>query len=142
MVKRLSVAVVSALALAIWVSSAGAGQGGSEDFAGTWNVPLACGLGYGVTVSLTGTMRWNFDGNGEHVTVTGTATDTSGNSYVFNYRQNFKVVESGTLHITDHFNLVGSGTAPSLHTGFNLFIYADGSIKFTERGNPTDCDPI
>jgi hypothetical protein len=150
MVKRLVVAVFAAMMLTLWVSSAGATQGGSASFGPqAWAVPAACGLTGVTTVTLTGTMRWNQDGSGAtHTTVNGRATDNLGNNYVFNYRNNYKgdpTLATGPTHMIDHFNLVGNGPADKLQAGFNLFVAADGSWTFkTERNGSLTlgCDPL
>jgi hypothetical protein len=147
-VKRFAVTAVAIVSLAAWVSSAGATKGGSEVFGpAAWNVPIQCGLVGVTTVTLTGTMRWNQDGSGAyHTTINGTATDDLGNTYGFNYRNNYKGDPvNGPLHMTDHFNLVGSGPASKLHAGFNLFVTADGSLTLrSERGGSLTlgCDPL
>lgn len=78
--------------------------------------------------------------------MTGTASDNLGNSYVFNYRNNYKGDPSftGPVHMVDHFNLVGNGSAAKLRAGFNIALYPDGSIRWLERGGSLTlgCDPI
>ena len=146
MLKRLVIAAVAVVSLAVWVASAGATQGGSTSFGPeVFPVPAECGLGEGVTVTMTGTRSSSFDESGGfHETVTGTATDNLGNNYVFNYHANVKgdpFVSTG--HFTDHFNLVGNGAAAKMKTGFNLLVTVD-VVKFDERGGALTlgCDPI
>jgi hypothetical protein len=148
MLKRLAVAAVGLVVFAIWAVSAGATQGGSTSFGPeTIAVPSDCGLGEGVTITLTGKSETSFDesaAGGIHETVTGTATDSLGNTYVFNYHANIKGDPfAATGHFTDHFNLVGNGSSTSMHTGFNLIVTVDG-FKFVERGGALTlgCDPI
>ena len=92
------------------------------------------------------TLRWNFDDSGAvHTTVTGTAWDTFGNSYVFNYRNNYKGDPlNGPGHMTDHFNLVGNGSGAKLQEGFNLFVVTFDLYTLKERGGSLTlgCDPI
>jgi hypothetical protein len=90
----------------------------------------------------------------------GTATDADGNTYEFNYSNQFKLsnsllaptVFSGEM--TDSFNMAGNGPA-GLHNGFNANITIDfssgafsGEPK-SSRGDPIDfatgtahCDPL
>jgi hypothetical protein len=146
MLKRLAVAAVAVVLFAVWVASAGATQGGSTSFGPeVFAVPAECGLGAGVTLTMIGTRQTSFDESGGlHETVTGTATDTLGNNYVFNYHANVKgdpFVSTG--HFTDHFNLVGNGASAKMKTGFNLIVTVD-VVKFDERGGALTlgCDPI
>ena len=146
MVKRLTVAAAAVASFAVWVASAGAIQGGSTSFGPeVFAVPDECGLGTGVTLTMTGTRQTSFDASGGlHETVTGTATDSLDNGYVFNYHANVKgdpFVSTG--HFTDHFNLVGDGASAKLKTGFNLVVTID-VVKFNERGGALTlgCDPI
>ena len=85
--------------------------------------------------------------------VTGTATDSDGATYVFNYHLHAEIEAppSGfpfTLAGTDHFNLNGKGNADNLHVGFvarAIFTSpADPpTIEFVNtRGNPFFCDPL
>jgi hypothetical protein len=146
MFKRLTVAAIAVVVSAVWVASAGATQGGSTGFGPeVFAVPDECGLGTGVTLTMTGTRRASFDASsGLHETVTGTAADSLGNSYVFNDHANVKgdpFIATG--HFTDHFNLVGDGASAKLKTGFNLIVTVD-VVKFDERGGALTlgCDPI
>jgi hypothetical protein len=88
----------------------------------------------------------------QNVTTGGTATDSEGNTYRFNYHNNQQVtIPPGEfpvlVNITDHFNLVGAGNAQSLHVGFTirLTFAAPGEEPSVEeisvRGFPP-CDPI
>jgi hypothetical protein len=89
----------------------------------------------------------------------GTATDQDGNTYVFNYSNDFSVqnsvanpgVFSGRMN--DSFSLAGKGPA-DLHNGFQAAITTDFATFFTfdprnSRGDPLDfatgaahCDPL
>ena len=88
----------------------------------------------------------------------GTATDESLNTYVFNYSNSFRVTDSGpgtvfTGTMTDSFSLAGPGPA-KLHNGFVADITTDLATFFTfdersSRGDPLDfatgssvCDPL
>ena len=142
----MAVAAVAVVALAVWVASAGATQGGSTSFGPeVFPVPVGCGLGPDVTITMTGTRLTSFDASGGlHETVTGTATDNLGNGYVFNYHANVKGDPfASTGHFTDHFNLVGDGSSAKMKTGFNLRVTVD-VVKFDERGGALTlgCDPI
>ena len=98
----------------------------------------------------------NVDKNGDthilfNLTATGTAVDTEGNTYVFNYHNhaNEKIAAGGfphTIVVTDHLNLVGGGTAGTVHVGFTLKITVPESgpdivTEVSVRGDP-NCDVI
>jgi hypothetical protein len=58
-----------------------------------------------------------------NVTIAGTATDTEGNLYRFNYHNTLHgIAPAGasevTFRATDHFNLVGAGGMNKVHVGF------------------------
>jgi hypothetical protein len=81
-------------------------------------------------------------------TITGTAVDSDGNTYTFNYHNVAVVRDAGfpiELTIVDHFNLVGDGPANRLHTFFvvRLLITEVGEeeIVFNAHGAPS-CDAI
>lgn len=85
--------------------------------------------------------------------VTGTATDSEGATYVFNYHNHATIdIPAGgfpfQVTTTDHFNLNGKGRANQLHVGFVVrltFISpSDPPIieLVNERGNPMGCDAI
>ena len=81
-------------------------------------------------------------------TITGTAVDSDGNTYTFNYHNMAVIRDAGfpiEITITDHFNLVGDGPAKDLHTIFvvRLVITEAGeeAIVFNAHGAPS-CDAI
>lgn len=81
--------------------------------------------------------------------IVGTATDSAGETYRFNYHNVLTAQDGGfpiVARITDHFNLVGNGAADQLHVGFTLrlIITEDGeSVAFAvDRGDPALCDAI
>lgn len=81
-------------------------------------------------------------------TITGTAVDSDGNTYTFNYHNVAIVSDAGfpiELTIVDHFNLVGNGGANGLHTFFVvrlLITEADEEeVVFNGHGVPS-CDAI
>jgi len=85
--------------------------------------------------------------------VTGTATDSNGASYNFNYHNHSNIAVSPggfpfSLTTTDHFNLVGNGQADQLHVGFVARVTFPSPtgpplIEFVNsRGTPFGCDPI
>ena len=88
-----------------------------------------------------------------NVTISGTATDTEGGTYRFNYHNTFHgTVPAGAglfeMRATDHFNLVGAGGANHVHVGFvTVLTFADlaaGPIAFDDinvRGT-LSCDQI
>ncbi len=85
--------------------------------------------------------------------VTGTATDSDGGTYIFNYHNHagIDIPASGfpfQFTTTDHFNLNGGGKANSLHVGFVARVtftspFDPPVIEFVNmRGNAFFCDPI
>jgi len=84
--------------------------------------------------------------------VTGTATDSNGEVYGFNYHNhaNQQIPPGGfpfTAEVTDHFNLVGNGQANQFQVHFVARITFLSPISFTiqffkAHGNPMSCDPI
>ena len=90
--------------------------------------------------------------------VQGTATDQDGNTYVFNYSNNFTVSGTGPLltgRMVDSFSLAGNGPA-HLNNGFQANVTTDlqdnGVFELdplNQRGDPLDfttgavmCDPL
>ena len=87
----------------------------------------------------------------------GTATDQDGNTYVFNYSNEFRATLDGDVYsglMTDAFALAGRGPAP-LNNGFVGHFVSDFSSFFTvpdvisSHGDPLDfvtgdvhCDPL
>jgi hypothetical protein len=117
----------------------------------------------GLTVSGSGegflvlTTRVDHDGNTvmeQNDLVTGTATDSNGVTYGFNYHNHstITVPPAGlpfSFTTTDHFNLVGKGQANELQVHFvaNVTIYSLNPLIATfnpvnVHGNPFTCDPI
>jgi hypothetical protein len=168
---RTLIAALSSVALALCASSALAADGGAtiDTFPVSFvissstcpNLPSGTTIeGTGTETSIT-TTRTDAQGittirNTTHAH--GTATDQAGNSYVFDYSNEFRVsntvadpgVFSGLM--TDHFALTGQGPA-RLSNGFLAIFTTDfASFSFQElnsRGDPIDfatgaaiCDPL
>jgi hypothetical protein len=116
-----------------------------------------------VTVEGTGEMfvvtNHRIDSNGvDHVEMntlaTGTATDSEGATYKFNYHNHVSLeVPPGGFPVsvtgTDHFNLVGKGKANQLHVGFVARATVNGPNEpptierlVNMRGEAFFCDPI
>jgi len=84
--------------------------------------------------------------------VTGTAVDSNGATYLFNYfdHASFQIPPGGfpfTADVTDHFNLVGNGQADQLQVHFvaRVTAYSPTSVTFqliNVHGSPMTCDPI
>jgi hypothetical protein len=84
---------------------------------------------FGTGESFTVTNHWVDKDGVDHINmntlVTGTATDSEGATYGFNYHQHasFDIPSSGfpfSGQVTDHFNLLGKGKANHLHVEFVL----------------------
>jgi hypothetical protein len=169
--RRLTIALASVVAFTLVVGSAFAGNGATIDTfpvsfvmtsATCPNLPAGTTLtGSGTEKSIT-VAKTSADGttrvhNTSHAT--GTATDQAGNTYVFDYSNDFNVSNtdanpalfSGIMN--DHFSLAGRGPA-KLSNGFQGVFTTDfaslASITpLQERGDPIDfgtlaahCDPL
>jgi hypothetical protein len=175
--RRLAVTGFAVLALAMAATGDAAAAGGAAIDTTTVTFTMTsseCGnLPAGTTITGTGTqtsitlMRTNASGittiqNTTHAQ--GTATDNSGNTYVFNYSNSFRVSNTTSAPdtfsgmMTDAFSLAGSGPA-QLHNGFVAGITSSdgfGSASWdvvSSRGDPISfatgpieaahhCDPI
>ena len=117
----------------------------------------------GLTVNGSGesflvvTSRVDQDGNivlQQNNLVTGTAVDSEGATYSFNYHNHSTITVPPTglpvsISGADHFNLIGKGKANNMKVHFNatgtIFSFSPliASIVFkTVHGNPAACDPI
>jgi hypothetical protein len=170
--RRLAAAGIAVLALTLGAGSAiGAGMGaGAETLPVDFVLSSATcpNLPGGTTVVGSGTEKSitneRTDRNGVTTVINsthanGTATDQNGNSYVFNYSNEFRVTNSlanpGVFSgfMSDHFSLGGPGPA-KLSNGFTAAISTDFVTFFTfeernSRGDPIDfatgaalCDPL
>lgn len=157
--------LVSAALVSAWLAlSIGSATAGTDVSSGPVNFTIPAGqcadLPAGVSVSGTGTeivrAHSSVDANGNFhqqfgTTITGTATDSLGGTYRFNYHNEQTFSPSGdfpfVLHITDHFNLVGNGPASQIHTFFNLTFLVTGVDSFELlsahfHGDSETCDPL
>jgi hypothetical protein len=163
--KRLATLVLATAALAFGGTSALAADGGAtvEEFPVNFVMTSAdcANLPPGTTIVGSGTLKSittvRTDSNGvttvsNNTHANGTATDQDGNTYVFNYANDFRVsnaddpeVFSGRM--TDSFSLAGSGPA-RLNNGFQAVFTTDfttfGTLdELNSRGDPLEgCDPI
>jgi hypothetical protein len=115
---------------------------------------LPADLSIHLTGTLTGHFHLSVDANGVvHVnapdTIQGTAVDSDGGTYRFNYHNVLTVTDAGfpiLVTTTDHFNLVGNGAANQLHTSFvrKLLITEDSVevVFLNARGDPDHCDAL
>jgi hypothetical protein len=171
-VKRLATLLLATAALALGGTSALAADGGAtiDEFPVTFAILSATcpNLPAGTTIDGAGTMksitttRTDKDGittihNASHAH--GMATDQDGNTYVFNYENNFRISNSAASpgvfsgRMTDSFSLAGKGPA-KLHNGFQAIFTTDFVTFATfeplnSRGDPLDfatgearCDPL
>jgi hypothetical protein len=170
---RLATSAIALLALVVGATSAGAANGGATVVTSPVSFVLsstACSyLPAGTTVTGSGTLTsittTRTAGNGVTTIVNathahGTASDQAGNTYVFNYSNEFRVSNtvadpsefSGLM--TDAFSLAGNGPA-NLHNGFVAELTTDFSVfSWNVRhasGDPIDftagpvvahCDPL
>jgi hypothetical protein len=117
--------------------SCGAGVGGVPD--GMW----VHGTGIWTFFSPTGAA-----GNLQSM-ARGTATDSSGNTYRWNYHQSVQPLADGVhSKVVDFFVLSGSGPAAGIHSHFIAVINGTDLEAATEFellhlfGDPFDCDPL
>jgi hypothetical protein len=127
----------------------------------TFTLSGCTSLPAGVTVNGSGesfvVVTTRIDSNGsthieQNTLTTGTAIDSNGASYNFNYHNHasFDTPPGGfpfTVSTTDHFNLVGNGKANQLQAHFLARITFTSPNTFTfefinSRGNPAACDAI
>ena len=99
-----------------------------------------------MSVDANGVVHLNF---GE--AINGTGVDEEGGTYRFSYHDAGSQTFSGfpaTLHLTDHFNLVGAGGDNRVHTFFNATItFQDANdpgtfVPGAVIGDPEHCDPL
>ena len=95
-----------------------------------------------------GTYSFKFQSN-----ATGTATDTDGNQYVFNYINHEQDISPSPEDLppvfvttTDRFALISKGSAANVKVEFQVvfFVDAQGNVQFISgvfKGDPS-CDPI
>lgn len=164
--------VLATAAGALGVTSALAANGGAtiEEFPVSFAMSAATcpNLPAGTVIEGTGTMKSITTTRTDKAGVTtiqnashaqGTATDQAGNSYVFEYENNFRLsnsaAEPGVFsgRMTDSFSLAGPGPA-KLHNGFQAIFTTDFATfatfeELNSRGDPLDfatgaavCDPL
>jgi hypothetical protein len=104
-------------------------------------------LGNGVAVTGEGLIREVLHGGGTFTQfASGTATDTNGNTYKFNYHLTISEKDNRAL-FTDHFNLVGGPETIRAHF---VARFDQNGVFFNEHGDPVAdtvtfaavCDPI
>jgi hypothetical protein len=146
MLKRLLIAGLAVGTLALGASSALAGKPGDPVLFVI--APGQCPqLGADVGVSGTGTETTVVHGSTLTQFASGTAVDTNGKTYTFNY--NLTISENAKrLILTDHFNLVG-GHGEMIHATFVARFDSHG-IFFNQHGDAVSdpgsfeavCDPL
>ena len=170
--RRLAMLVLAAAAGALGVTSALAAAGGAtiDEFPVSFTMSSATcpNLPAGTVIDGAGTMKSITTTRTDKTGITtiqnashaqGTATDQDGNSYVFEYENNFRIsnsaAEPGVFsgRMTDSFSLAGPGPA-KLHNGFQAIFRTDFATfatfeELNSRGDPLDfatgaavCDPL
>jgi hypothetical protein len=73
----------------------------------------------------------------------GSATDSSGNTYRWDYHQSVQPLPDGIhVRIVDFFDLSGSGPVAGIHSHF-IAVASETDIDFLHLlGDPVNCDPI
>jgi hypothetical protein len=103
----------------------------------------------GTTIHGTGTAQFSVTPSGSlHSVISGTATDNTGGFWRFNYTQDVRPLAGAAVEITDHFNLVGSGSRIKLHSHF-VADFTSSDLETADvlaikqvHGDPIGCDPI
>jgi hypothetical protein len=79
----------------------------------------------------------------------GTAVDSAGNTYRWNYHQSVQPIGDGShSRVVDFFELAGSGPAAGIHSHFIAIINGNSIEDATSfellhlLGDPFDCDPL
>jgi hypothetical protein len=166
MLRRLSLALalVTVTGLAV-IGTAGAGPAASVSISwvmvgqGVTNPPSAdivlpsCG-GVPAGMWVKGTGTWTLfaptggAGNIQSM-ANGSATDSSGNTYRWEYHQSIQPLPDGEhARVVDFFDLSGSGPAAGIHSHFIAIINATDIEEATDFvplhlfGDPFNCDPI
>ncbi len=150
MIKRFSLLAPIACAFALSLVTPAAA-------AGPVNMPIAFTLSSarcsqipsGTTLTGQGTAQFSMTPSGNlHSVINGTATDTQGHFWRFNYTQNMRPIGGTAVEVTDHFNLVGSGSPIKLHSHF-VADFSSSDIESADllalkqiHGDPIGCDPI
>jgi hypothetical protein len=159
MLRRLCLALallaVSGLAM---TATAGAGPAASVQVSwvmlgtGATNPPsadevLSCGaVPAGMWVKGTGTLTFfaptGAAGNFQSM-ANGSATDSSGNTYRWDYHQSVQPLPDGIhVRIVDFFELSGSGPAAGIHSHFIAIATETDFVPLHLFGDPFNCDPI
>jgi hypothetical protein len=166
MLRRLCLALTLLVATGLAVAAAaGAGPAGSVQISwvmvgqGATNPPSADIVlpsceGVPAHMWVKGTGTWTFfaptgaAGNLQSM-AHGTAVDSSGNNYRWNYHQSVKPLPDGEhSEVVDDFVLSGSGPAAGIHSHFIAIINATDIEDATDfqllhlLGDPFNCDPI
>jgi hypothetical protein len=151
-VRRSTCATVAAVAATLVFTAAAAGGGASSI-----QVPITFDLSGATcsqlpattTIHGMGTGTFSMTPSGEvHSVINGTATDGHGGFWRFNYAQNVHPLGGGSVEVTDHFNLVGSGSPIKLHSHF-VADFTSSDLENADlialkqiHGDPIFCDPI
>ena len=99
----------------------------------------------GTVIHGEGTAEFNVTPSGNvHAVIKGQATDGNGGSWGFNYSDSIRPTGADSVELTDHFNLVGSGSSIKLHSHFVGVFTNDGDLITLKQihGDPIGCDPI
>ena len=137
MFRRLIVATLAVGMLAAGATSAFA-RGSGDQVTFTILAGQCPQLGANVAVSGEGTEWTVVHGSNLTQFAAGTAWDTNGNTYKFNYNLTFSTLANRVI-LTDHFNLVG-GSGEMIHATFVARFDRNG-IFYNEHGDPVS-DPI
>ena len=166
MLRRLSLAlsIVAVTVLAVVASASGGraasipiswvmvGQGATGPPAADVVLPNCGGVPAGTWVLGTGTLTFfsptGAAGNLQSM-ARGTATDSAGNTYRWNYHQTIQPIGDGShSRVVDDFVLSGSGPAAGIHSHF-IAIIEGTSLEETQSfellhllGDPFNCDPL
>jgi hypothetical protein len=122
------------------------GQGATNPPSADEVLPSCGGVPAGMWVKGTGTLTFfeptGAAGNFQSM-ASGSATDSSGNTYRWEYHQSVQPLSDGVhVRIVDFFELSGSGPAAGIHSHFIAIASETDFVPLHLLGDPFNCDPI
>jgi hypothetical protein len=122
------------------------GQGATNPPSADEVLPNCGGVPAGMWVKGTGTLTFlepsGAAGNIQSM-ANGWATDSSGNTYRWDYHQSVQPLPDGIhVRIVDFFELSGSGPAAGIHSHFIAVASETDFVPLHLLGDPFNCDPI
>jgi hypothetical protein len=122
------------------------GQGATNPPSADVVLPSCGGVPAGMWLKGTGTLTFfapaGAAGNSQSM-ANGSATDSSGNTYRWEYHQSIQPLPDGEhVRIVDFFDVSGSGPAGGIHSHFIAIASEEDFVPLHLFGDPFNCDPI